>query len=426
MGLLNSDKVIVGYDLRNDYTQISFSFSEKGDVSTLPQSSDAEHFNIPTMLAKRHDNGQWLYGVDAKRCGNEETGLVITDLLELAWKGDNIVVDEESVDPVGLLALFFKRSLSRLFQTASVKKISALMITCEQMDYRTLEVLRSLVKDLPVKADRVSFQSHAESFYSYVIHQPKELWAFQSVLFTYQDRTIKTYRLESNRRTSPIVSYIEEKRFDFYRMGPLSEEPGLRAKEIKDYDAAFLHIAESVMANHLISSVYLIGDVFDQEWMKESLTYLCRGRRVFQGNNLFSKGACCGMQERISPSEVGKTHVFLGSDKLKANVGMKLYERGEEKYFALMDAGVNWYEAEVDMNLYLRDGGMISLIITPLNGQDSKVAQITMENFPEGTSLVHLRMYMDTETKLAVIVEDLGLGEFREPSGQIWQEYINI
>ena len=48
MGLLNSDKVIVGYDLRNDFTQISFSFSEKGDVSTLPQSSDAEHFNIPT------------------------------------------------------------------------------------------------------------------------------------------------------------------------------------------------------------------------------------------------------------------------------------------------------------------------------------------------------------------------------------------
>lgn len=426
MGLLNSDKVIVGYDLRDDYTQISFSFSEQGEVETLPQSSDTEHFNIPTILAKRYDNGQWLYGVDAERCGKEGSGLVISNLLELAWKGEPIVVEEESIDPVGLLALFFKRSLSRLFQAASVKKISALMITCEQMDYRTLEVLRSLVSDLPVRADKVSFQSHAESFYSYVIHQPKELWAFQSVLFTYQDRTIRTYRLESNRRTSPVVSYIEEKNFDFYRMRPLSEEPAVREKEAKDLDAAFLRIAENVMTNHLISSVYLIGDVFDQEWMKESLKYLCRGRRVFQGNNLFSKGACCGMQERISPSEVGKTHVFLGNDKLKANVGMKLYERGEEKYFALMDAGVNWYEAEVDMDLYIREGNNISLIITPLNGRDSKVAQITMENFPEGTSRVNLRMFMDTETKLAVMVEDKGLGEFREPTGQLWQEYINI
>lgn len=52
MGFLNSDKVIVGYDLGNDFTQISFSFSETGDVETLSQAANAEHYNTRRFFVR--------------------------------------------------------------------------------------------------------------------------------------------------------------------------------------------------------------------------------------------------------------------------------------------------------------------------------------------------------------------------------------
>ena len=64
-------------------------------------------------------------------------------------------------------------------------------------------------------------------------------------------------------------------------------------------DEALLEIAQDACGKGLIGSIFLIGDGFQGDWMKESLRFLCRGRRVFQGNNLFSKGACCGMQEKL-------------------------------------------------------------------------------------------------------------------------------
>lgn len=138
---------------------------------------------------------------------------------------------------------------------------------------------------------------------------------------------------------------------------------------VEKSDEKFLEIATQLCENRMVSSVYLIGEEFSQEWMKESLRYLCRGRRVFQGNNLFSKGACYSMMERLHPSENGQNHVYLGQDKLKSNIGMKVRRQGEESYQALLDAGINWYEAQNTMEFYLLEGRAVEILITSLTGK---------------------------------------------------------
>lgn len=58
MGFLNSEKIIVGYDLGNEYSQISFSRSEAGEVETISQVAGTEIYNIPTVLCKRNGVNQ--------------------------------------------------------------------------------------------------------------------------------------------------------------------------------------------------------------------------------------------------------------------------------------------------------------------------------------------------------------------------------
>ena len=428
MGILKSEKLIVGYDLGNDFSQISYAVSAGGEVETLSQVAGEQVYNIPTVLCKRRGVNQWFYGKEAIRNAEEQQGILVGNLLTLALNGEPILIEDTSYDPVALLTLFFKRSLGMLSQVGTSEKLGALMITCEQLNQRMIEVLGGMVEGLRLKTDRIFFQSHTESFYNYMLRQPRELWAAQTMLFDYRNDSVKIYMMDCNKRTTPIVAFIEEIEEDFFLPHQSGEEQtSLTEAEKQRLDENFLKLAEKACSNRTVSSVFLIGDGFSEEWMKESLRFLCsRGRRVFQGNNLFGKGACHGMQERLQPSEVGKEYVFLGKDKLKANIGMDILNQGENSYLALLDAGVNWYEASHITEFYIQDGNQINIKITPLIGKEVRMDRIVLEDLEGTISRLRAKLYLEAENRLVMEIEDLGFGAFRMPSGRVWQKVIEL
>ena len=427
MGLLKNDKLVVGYDLGNRFSQISYAVSAGGEAETLSQVAGAQVYNIPTVLCKRTGVNQWFYGKEAIRNAEEGQGILVENLVELALDGEPILIEEDSYDPVSLLTLFFKRSLGMLSQAGTSEKLGALMITCEQLDHRMIDLLNEMLEGLRLKTEKIYFQSHVESFYHYMIRLADYIWTARSILYDYRGDRIRIFTLDYNRRTTPVVAFIEESVADFPVWYTEGGDAGMLSEAYKQaLDSAFRRLVELSFGNRTVSSVFLIGDGFSEVWMKDSLRFLCRGRRVFQGNNLFSKGACHGMQERIHPSQTGKEHIFLGNDKLKANIGMDVMRQGEASYLALLDAGVNWYEADQITEFYLQDGNHISLKIVPLIGKDTRIALITLEDLPPGISRIRARLYLEAENRLAVEIEDLGLGELRMPSGKTWRETIEL
>ena len=412
MRLPGSEKVIVGYDLGNKYAQIScYVTGSEEEIRTLSSVAGSSVYTIPLALSKRQGVNQWFYGSEAIRYAGEEEGILVENLLKLARDGEPVQIDGAPIDPVALLTLFLKRSLGLLSQVTNTERIGALMITCEELDHRMLEVLTAATEGLHLKTDQICFQSHVESFYYYNLYQPEELWRYKTILCEYGDASIHTYCMEWNRHTTPVVAYMEEREFPF----PVPES-----------DEKMQEIAKKLCENQMISSVYLIGETFSRDWMKESLRYLCKGRRVFQGNNLFSKGACYGMMERLTPGEAGKNHVFLGKDKLKSNIGMKVLRQGEESYQALLDAGSNWYEAQNTMEFYLLEGRAVEILITSLTGKGNRIARIVPEELQEGIIRLRISVEMRDDTHLKVELEDLGFGTFRAATHHIWKEEIKL
>ncbi len=412
MRLPGSEKVIVGYDLGNKYAQIScYVMGSEEEIRTLSSVAGSSVYTIPLALSKRQGVNQWFYGSEAIRYAGEEEGILVENLLKLARDGEPVQIDGAPIDPVALLTLFLKRSLGLLSQVTNTERIGALMITCEELDHRMLEVLTAATEGLHLKTDQICFQSHVESFYYYNLYQPEELWRHKTILCEYGDASIRTYCMECNRHTTPVVAYMEEREFPF----PVPES-----------DEKMQEIAKKLCENQMISSVYLIGEAFSRDWMKESLRYLCKGRRVFQGNNLFSKGACYGMMERLTPGENGKNHVFLGKDKLKSNIGMKVLRQGEESYQALLDAGINWYEAQNTMEFYLLEGRAVEILITSLTGKGNRIARIVPEELQEGIIRLRISVEMRDDTHLKVELEDLGFGTFRAATHHIWKEEIEL
>lgn len=424
----NSGKVIVGYDLGKVVSQISYCAPDGTQAETVSSVAGTEQYNIPTVLCKRRGVNQWFYGKEALKHGALEDGILVENLLLLAERGEDVIVEEECFDPVALLTLFVKRSLALLNMHISLKQVDAFMFTVEDLTPRMVDVLGKITAGLQLEVPHIYFQSHLESFYHYVLYQPKEMWKNDVLVFDYSMH-LRSYCFTCNKRTSPQVVFITNREYPDLQRVVFAEDEKEAEVQKRQLDGRFLQIVEEEVQGNMISTVFLLGDGFKDNWASESLRMLCRNRRVFQGNNLYSKGACYGAVERLHPGEEGQSHVYLGRDKLKANIGMKVSRRGEDSYFAILDAGCNWYEISSDFEVILEKGNVIDLLITPLTGGAVVDKQIILDGLPERperTTRLLIHMEMTAVNQAVITIEDLGFGELFPSSGKGWTQTIGL
>lgn len=410
-----SDRAVIGYDLGEGVSQISFCPLNQYDAETVSTVAGSQMYNIPTVLCKRNEVNQWYFGRDAIKKADDGEGVLIDGLVEKARAGLPVVIEDDEFEPIPLLTLFVKRSLSVLSTVVPLSKIAGIMFTTGNMDETMVDIFSQVVVALGLKTNKIYFQSHVESYYFYMIHQPRDLWNAQVLLCDYEKENLTLHRMEFNRNTTPVVAYTETTEFGSLGSG--------------NRDNVFLSVLKKECEGRRISSVHLFGDGFKEEWYKESLRFLCGGRRVFLGNNLYSKGACYGMLEKLNPSEEGKSHVFLGKDKLKSNVGMQVLRQGEDSYLALLDAGKSWYEIKAQYEVILEEGNELTLIVTPLTGKNPAEVVLTLDGLkerPMGTTRLSISFYMVSESHLKVVVEDLGFGEFFPASHLTWEHEIIV
>lgn len=425
----NNTRFAVGYDLGNSVSQISYSYFGAKEPETISTVAGGESYNIPTVLAKRLNVNQWFYGKEAYKAAEEGEGVLVEKLLELARSSESVTIDGNSFEPAAMLALFMKRTMSLFTMVAPIDRIEVFVVTVDELDREMIDILNRAVAGIGLKTEHIYFQSHMESFYYYTIFQPKELWKYQVLLYDFGGAFMKIYRMECNRRTTPVVAFIESRTYETMYPEEFPEEEEARRQAMEKMDSRFMAIVEETLKNYIVSSAYLIGEGFKENWMEESLKLLCKKRRVFQGNNLYSKGACYSGMEKVNPSENGKAYVFLGNDKLKANIGMRVLRQGEDSYLALLDAGINWFDAKKECEVLLESGSEISLLVTPLNGKQIQEVVLHMDGLlerPERTTRLHMRIYMNGEHKVLVELKDLGFGELFTSSGQVWEEEFEV
>lgn len=421
-------KIVLGYDMGRTFAQISFCGLENEEPETVSAVAGTEQYNIPMVLCKRSGVGQWYYGKEAIKFAREENGILVENLLTQAERGEDVIVEGEAFDPIALLTLFVKRSLALLNIRISLSQVEAFMFTVEELSPRMVDILGKVAMGLQLKAQHICFQSHRESFYVYMLHQNKELWKNDVMIFEY-DTSLKLMHLERNIKTTPKVVFIRQAEYPEMERKIWAEAENEKQQEMMELDQQFLEIAEDNLKNSNVSTIFLLGDGFKEGWAKESLKLLCKNRRVFQGNNLYSKGACYGMLERMNPSAEWKENVYLGVDKLKSNIGIRVLRQGKESYYAILDAGVNWYEAESEFDVILESGNELKFVITPLTGGNVTNRVVILEGLPERparTTRLNVHIEMTAVDQAAITVEDMGFGELFPSSGKAWTHNISV
>ncbi len=419
--------IIIGVDIHREFTQISYAISPEHKIETMEISKEYEKYNIPTYLCKRKGINQWYYGRDAFK--KKEEGIFLEDILFRALSNDKVWIEESEINYTELFTMYFRKILSMMAFVRGNMPIHALVITARVMNKEMVDLLLKTTREIGIHSQKVFLKSHDESLYHYVIHQPKELWEYAVGIMDFSTDHLVGYRVEVNSKTTPCVTFIHETEYPqiYIRDDFVSD----MEKEIylKKMETDFLEVSQEFTSEIIFSSIYLVGGGFTGDFYKPALSVLGRNRRVFGGNNLYSKGAClCGI-ETIFPSELAEKYIFLGKEKLVCNVSVLISNADEQEYLSMLDAGISWFDAKAEKIFLLGEEKQIELIITPLNHREVRRICIDLCEFngrPEKTVRVKLNLSMCSSQTLCYKVTDLGFGDFFKPLPNTWEDCIML
>lgn len=410
MAVDTSKKIYVGIDLDGDAAMVSFSYGGQ-EPETVSPLAGSEIFAIPLAICLKK-NGGWAYGEEARRTAKSGLGQCEEHLLDRALRGEQVQMGEKLYALSDLLAMFLKKMITMAGRLGPAASLSCLVITTRTLDVPMIQLLKECVTEMQLSKEIVHFMDHKESFFYYGSNQPSELSAHDMALFEYRGRQMQFWGLEREAPSRPQLLSIREVCYGF---------------EAEQADEVFTRIISQAFGKRIITTVYLVGDGFENGWMKQSLQLLCQGRRVFLGKNLYSKGACFAamrLDETVPPR-----FVYIGEHEMKCNVSLKVYERGNLSFFTLITAGVPWFEAHGSCEVVIDGTPTIDFWIQQPNSREARIETVALGELPERENRT-IRLIIDAVPKsdqtVLVTLTDIGLGELVPGTGKKWEYELQL
>ena len=422
-------KYILGYDLNDSMSQISYFELNTSVPETVASDAEEERLGIPTVLSKRKGVAQWEFGNAAIRAAEGGGATLVNQLMSFAAAGAKIDIEGEAYDATDLLILFVRRSLNLLSMVMSPSDVEYMIFTVKNLEGRLVDIVEKIASGMPVPREKIIIQTYEESIYYYLLHQPGDLWERDVCVFDYSGPHLCAYELWMNRGTEPVVAFVDRTDFSDIKMPKFMMKEEESMEKADRLDEMILQIAHDYFSNKTVGTVFLLGEGFEGNWCNKTLKFMCMGRRVFQGRNMYSKGACYCGRDKAEPCDLNREYVFLGPDKLKFNLGLNMNVAGEEEYIAVADAGENWYDSGVTYDFVLGNARSIPLILTPLDGKGVETIEVELSGLPDRppkASRLRLSVSFESENRMKIEVEDLGFGEFFPTTGRKWEKIIEF
>lgn len=398
----------LGIDLCDQYAMLSYFQLNMNEPDTVSTVAGSGMYQIPLVLAKRKGLGQWYYGEDAKRLAKTSEVICIDSLLRRAILKESIRIEDETFLAEELLALFLKKIIALPQKLGNPIYCDRLVISLDRLSKENMDLFWKIAPKIGFSKEQFMIIDHRESFYYFALNQKEELYLHDVYLFEYDGNDMYYYALTKDMRTTPqVVSITQSAR-------------NILDQEQKDMD--FLHIEQKAFENRIISSVYLVGEGFEGDWMKDSLTYLCRGRRAFIGKNLYSKGACYAASVR--DMEERWPYIYMGENEMKFNVSIKVNNCGMMEFYHLISAGKNWFEIEGECEVILSGKPEIDFWKQLPRSREAVIETLELTDIPvrpDRTTRLRITAKPIADDKVELVIKDLGFGEIFRSTDKSWK-----
>lgn len=428
-------ELFVGFDLGNEFSQISCFHPVTGEMESIGIRRGETCYKIPTVVGVTDARKEWLYGDAARRMEEKEEGILIDYLPERIKNGERFNIYGVVFEGSALLERFFRKSLALLQQYYSGSRIDKLVVTAEKPEGRLEEALYQALSDIGLTKERAAVTNYEQAYVNYALSQERSLWTSDVGLFTYeqisQEKENLSYRqkglsywqIRINQNTLPAAAGLVKKEFGEKFPYPLPEKK--KSAIEKDFDET----AEGLFYKNRVTTLYLTGEAFEEGFGMNTIKKLCMGRRVFKGDNLYTKGAC--YMAKYLKNEDDRAFLYFGEDTVEYSVFLKVYKDAKIQDLELVRAGTLWQRAYGKTMIILDEEEEIQLYFLnpfqPPEHEKENMRILTLEGMPYhknkmGRFEINIH-FTDARTCVAEI-RDMGFGEFRPSSSRVWEKTI--
>lgn len=403
----NGNSYYIGIDLNDSYAMVSYFQQNMKEPETVSTVAGSEEFQIPLVLARSKSIGKWYYGDEARRLSKSGEMVCIDQLLKRALNSEKIVIDDDSFMAEELLALFLKKVMELPSKLGNHSFFDKLVICVDRLTKENVSMFYGMVVRLGINSRQLTVIDRKESFYYFALNQDKSLWLHDVVMFMQENESIFFYSLKRDLRTIPQVVSIDES--ISYTL------------DKNDKDKSFLEIINESFKNQIISTVFLVGDTFAEGWMKQSVALLCKGRRVFMGNKLFTKGACYAAATRDKEAEW--PFVYMGENEMKFNLSLKVHDKGELSFYNLISAGSNWFESKGQCEVIISGSYEVDFWKQLPKSREAKIETLRLTDMPprpDRATRIRITATPVSDDRIDIEIKDLGFGEIFMSSGKVW------
>lgn len=401
------ETVYLGIDLNDRYAMVSYYQLNMKEPETVSMIAGSEVYQIPMLLAKRRNLGQWFYGDEARKMAKTSEVICVDSLLKRAVNKEVLRIEEETYEAWELFALYLRKIMNLPWMLGNVKNNTKVIFSIERLSKEYMEVFWKAAPRLGLSREQLMVVDHKESFYYFTLNQISDLWMHEVYLFECEGNHLHYYGLKRNTRTVPQMVLIKE---------------SVRYPMDENKDAEFLAVLQKAFEGRMVSAVFLVGDGFEQDWMNQSLTYVCRQRRVFMGNNLYCKGACYAGFVRDHAEKWN--FIYMGENEMKFNLSMKVRSHGSQVLHTLITAGKNWFETRSECDVILSGDGELHFWKQLPNSKDAVIETLELTDLPERpdrTTRLRITATPISDEKIEVQIRDLGFGEIYRATDKVWK-----
>ncbi|MCR5203104.1 MAG: hypothetical protein K6D02_08490 [Lachnospiraceae bacterium] len=426
---MNHRNICVGVDLSDSITQIScYDDSKKEPISIGVSYNGNMVYEIPTVLGYNIVNGMWYYGQEASEKGEAGKCISFRNILKLAAERDIYRAGTYKFNTYELLKRFVGRVLTIIKAKYPYDKISMLTLTVDELTGPIKMKLVRILEENNIPQNRYKIVDYKMSYMNYAVSQNSDLWQNNIGLFMFyrkfdkENKTrlmtgLKYIQINVDRSSTPflITSTVRDLRDIF-----LNDIEALKTDEEKI--KAFADMASAIFYKNVITTVYITGSMYVGDWLNKSLKKLCGGRRIFKGENLYSRGACYTSMNAISRDE--KNYVIVDESGVSSNIYFKLYNDARMENRLVVRAGSKWEQVDENFDIIPDDEEELVITIENIVTKQKRVHILSLNDFfgrENKMSRFSIRVRFASIKEVVITVKDCGFGEFYESSNRIWE-----
>lgn len=416
-----ADVFYIGMDLCSDFTQLSYYNDIKREPESVSQLNNKETYLMPNILFFSTDTEHWYVGGEASEARFNENGTVVDGIFENLESNGTITVAGKDYTYQDLFMMMVKLHIDSFLYRYESAEIKKLVISVDDYNPLIFRLLGRLYETMGVSKDTIELTSHLDSGLYYIFNQPSELWNNSVALYDYSADGLNYYRIDIAKNRDPkSITVIHE---DYQEQMSLSKY----GNDTYQMDIDFAKIAEYEGKKAYISAVFLTGVGFSNKWMKKSTNVLCQGRRVFVGQNIYTKGACYRAVAGEYRSFYDEYFIETKENVL-ADIGITLMDE-KDTFVPIISGGKQWYNTYGKLNVIMDDTDKITIVYKNHKTEEEKRETVRIHGLPKRpnkTTKLSLEVEFESPKEGAVIIKDMGFGKLFPTTNKIYRKEFKL